>query len=1497
MNPIPALSRLISRRRLPKRLCTPAAALIALALCLFAGIGQAAAPEARSTVAAWKASFCSTPLGQYLCDAPARPSAPAVATAAATTATTNAAAPASQRIVRDKRQRNVTFSTAKKQLTEVTLVAQPGVAPMTGVNYPSGFFRYNLTQVTRGATVVVTMTLPAGTTPNKIIRCNRRARATCLTLSSGVTVAGNTVRLTVRDGGVGDDDGAANGKITDLIAPVLTVDDGIADVREPTVDAGGADGWNLAALGPLAGATVTVAPLNMPQTVIAMATTNENGFFSLMPDPNADDPTGLGPEDSYFETQLLVVTVEGGMDIDANDDGVRDTTPTPNQGALKLLVLGSRLKTTSVSVSILSDMVYRTLESYLDTLPQRAIEQELERLAYALLKGDIDGNGAISYNDITAFNPTRAADKAKLEVNYADVLRKDDRGMSLVDKYHANAGSAISTAVRDLFGSFLNVDLPQVANLAVAGITINGGVGGLVTSPDLPIIQLGRGNRQFVHKAMKTDPSFVLEATPDPEFRFSRWVGCPEIQANNTCRVTPASVGSTAVITAQYMLDENTLAPGMSMEMALMPVPGKFGVTFRGTDELLLTVAAGNAADRAKLDAIAVNGVVQTGVMNRPQVKILAVNSRGPDPSGDFYRASFQVQDIDIADAYSQYSAQAPDRPVVMDDLLTVTYAADVAKADQAVEIKMPTQINKEYVEGPTPSGEIDAQGSCPSPSDEEVFTTEMDNGDPVIACIEEGAEPVASIADCEAGERTIEIIDGRLYCIAESGMRAAGPVGPIYKASLGNSPPRLIKTGGATKPATTHEAGRGKEKRTAREVFLVGYGRAFDLGGGTYITNAPDGTGLALLETDGKPEIPASPKDRKVAYRMTCNGNRHASGCGGGRLIKTQTMGFDDGFRLFGPQLGGSGSDGLSIELSPPNLEFLKVTVTVQVQIDNRVKIDVNYIKPLRAELSALGFMRVTPTLSLTIALTKEAKFTRTGAPTVPAPKPEGVKKTLVEIEFATAAVPASAFFKGAFDITVGIDLTGSVMITGKLKAPVTARIDGEGAFGWGCRTFREVTIIPETPLTPAVGLKIVPEDCTGETRDNFKGKIEVKYAFTATGSVNAVVEPYVEFGVSGGFRFLAERVVRVAVRGFVQGEILVEGPTIKITDIPEELSAQGNKTFCRDGVGGVSGNLYAGARGELTFSTADSAIGKIFRFDKKITLGEYKEKIASFGWDFVNEEGKVFPQKENIGFIHKGLKKDAEPCTSAGAMPKDEQGMPLLVRTFKAGQLDLQDNAYFATQTRQLVMQKDGNLVYYNYDGAMGMQGTPIFASDTSMVVNTRLTYQPDGNLVIYNILDNRAVWATGTQSNPGSVLRMQADGQLLMYKSEAADAIPIWGREVTQNAGRFSLNPGEFITSFDRKLVMQPDGNLVLYKFQQRGNQQLGALFSTRTNGNPGSYATFQTDGNLVVYNSMGRSIWATNTSGLVNATLKLQSDGNLVVIRDNGTTAFFTNTNGL
>ena len=161
-------------------------------------------------------------------------------------------------------------------------------------------------------------------------------------------------------------------------------------------------------------------------------------------------------------------------------------------------------------------------------------------------------------------------------------------------------------------------------------------------------------------------------------------------------------------------------------------------------------------------------------------------------------------------------------------------------------------------------------------------------------------------------------------------------------------------------------------------------------------------------------------------------------------------------------------------------------------------------------------------------------------------------------------------------------------------------------------------------------------------------------------------------------------------------------------------------------------------------------------------------------------------------------------------------------------------------------------------------------------------RLVMQSDGNLVYYG----RTVWSSGTAGNPGAYATIQDDGNVVVY---SAAGVPLWQAGATCSAMESwdrpsaysgpqppALRPGDVMFSTDRRarFVMQGDGNLVLYRDGR-------PLWSTRTHGNPGAFAVLQSDGNFVVYAAGNRPLWHTSTLYPANAANLV--DSNLVVVQ--------------
>ena len=94
--------------------------------------------------------------------------------------------------------------------------------------------------------------------------------------------------------------------------------------------------------------------------------------------------------------------------------------------------------------------------------------------------------------------------------------------------------------------------------------------------------------------------------------------------------------------------------------------------------------------------------------------------------------------------------------------------------------------------------------------------------------------------------------------------------------------------------------------------------------------------------------------------------------------------------------------------------------------------------------------------------------------------------------------------------------------------------------------------------------------------------------------------------------------------------------------------------------------------------------------------------------------------------------------------------------------------------------------------------------------------------------------ALWATGTDGNPGAYYVMQDDGNFVIYSK---DDVALWATGTHGNRGAY--------------YKMEDNGNFVIYS---KDDVQ---LWATGTDGNPGAIFVMQADGNFVIYDNKNYS----------------------------------------
>lgn len=187
------------------------------------------------------------------------------------------------------------------------------------------------------------------------------------------------------------------------------------------------------------------------------------------------------------------------------------------------------------------------------------------------------------------------------------------------------------------------------------------------------------------------------------------------------------------------------------------------------------------------------------------------------------------------------------------------------------------------------------------------------------------------------------------------------------------------------------------------------------------------------------------------------------------------------------------------------------------------------------------------------------------------------------------------------------------------------------------------------------------------------------------------------------------------------------------------------------------------------------------------------------------------------------------------------------------------------------RLLMQRDGNLVVYN------KSNFAVWSTQTGGQASYAW-FQPDGNLVLYRYSDGAAVWNSGTGLQAISISPAAnfptGDGTLLPGSTLSSRLYG--GQDLYSSNGWY-------------KLSMSTSGNLSIV------NKGGKIVWQTSTVGSGATYAQFQADGNLVLYDNSGGVKWQSNRGSYApNAArrLVLQPDGNMVVYGIGGASSTVT-----
>jgi len=160
-------------------------------------------------------------------------------------------------------------------------------------------------------------------------------------------------------------------------------------------------GKSIVELGRLADATVNIYELNEGDTLCKLP---DPKWKDIKTSGEDSELTNIGLFDAHIAdldpNKYYLYRAKGGMDWDYDDDGVKDATPTPNNGTVNLIIKGSDVKD-YLEVTVASEMIFRKMGC------KEISKDELDSLAKELVQKDLDGDGEIDSKDVAKYNPVK----------------------------------------------------------------------------------------------------------------------------------------------------------------------------------------------------------------------------------------------------------------------------------------------------------------------------------------------------------------------------------------------------------------------------------------------------------------------------------------------------------------------------------------------------------------------------------------------------------------------------------------------------------------------------------------------------------------------------------------------------------------------------------------------------------------------------------------------------------------------------------------------------------------------------------------------------------------------------------------------------------------------------------------------------------------------------------------------------------------------------------
>ncbi|BAI79596.1 hypothetical protein DEFDS_0084 [Deferribacter desulfuricans SSM1] len=281
---------------------------------------------------------------------------------------------------------------------------------------------------------------------------------------------------------------------------------------------------NHALLGPLDNANVKICELAYTDNYTCEETTTDRyGTFNFSNTNGWSDDT------------IVLVIVSGGDDIDVDDDGFIDETPTTNKGVLHAFAKVSDLEAGNVNVTVLTDMAYQYVSHLCNeqscSLAQSDLENALNLISDKLVETKTISSFLSASNSyfgsLIKFNPL-TPEKTPLKIEISKLKE-------MTTYYHKGDKKGLENLLNTGLGTGLVLNNPALEqiknNLMIKFI-----------KPKYADIEISKGSESIFNKNTiwfnpDEDMGKIVQLkikNLDVNYQIIKWIGCDEVKDNGT---------------------------------------------------------------------------------------------------------------------------------------------------------------------------------------------------------------------------------------------------------------------------------------------------------------------------------------------------------------------------------------------------------------------------------------------------------------------------------------------------------------------------------------------------------------------------------------------------------------------------------------------------------------------------------------------------------------------------------------------------------------------------------------------------------------------------------------------------------------------------------------------------------------------------------------------------------------------------------------------------